>query len=64
MSADPVNLAPEKRLRRWHTWLVVWRVHRWLGFVAGALIVLLSATGSLLVVHHELEAWLERDRRF
>lgn len=64
VSADPVNLAPEKRLRRWHTWLVVWRVHRWLGFVAGALIVLLSATGSLLVVHHELEAWLERDRRF
>lgn len=64
MSAPLHSLAAETRVRRWHTWLVVWRVHRWLGFVAGALLVLLSATGSLLVVHHELEVWLERDRRF
>ncbi|MBI2514015.1 MAG: PepSY domain-containing protein [Opitutae bacterium] len=64
MSAEPIPLAPETRVRRWHAWLVVWRVHRWLGFLAGALTVLLSATGSLLVVHHELEARLERDRRF
>lgn len=64
VSAEPKTLAPEKRVRRWHTWLVVWRAHRVLGLGVGVLIVLLSATGSLLVVHHELEAWLERDRRF
>jgi uncharacterized iron-regulated membrane protein len=52
---------PARRLRRWHVWLVVWRVHRWLGLGFGALLVLLSASGSLLVVHHELEHWLERD---
>ena len=54
---------PENRVRTWHVWLVVWRVHRWLGLGAGALLVLLSLTGSLLVVHHEIEAFLERDRR-
>lgn len=54
---------PETRLRRWRGWLLVWRVHRWLGLALGGLIVLLSATGSLLVVHHEIEARLERDRR-
>ena len=52
---------PARRLRRWHTWLVVWRVHRWLGLGFGALLVLLSTTGSLLVVHHELEHVFERD---
>jgi uncharacterized iron-regulated membrane protein len=52
---------PARRLRRWHTWLVVWRVHRWLGLGFGALLVLLSATGSLLVVHHELERVFEPD---
>jgi uncharacterized iron-regulated membrane protein len=61
MSASPTF--PENRLRTWHAWLVVWRVHRWLGLGAGALLVLLSLTGSLLVVHHEIEAFLERDRR-
>lgn len=54
-------LSPEHRLRRWHAWLVVWRVHRWLGLGFGALLVLLSATGSLLVVHHELEHAFERE---
>ena len=53
--------APARRIRRWHTWLLVWRVHRWLGLAAGALLILLSATGSLLVVHHELERWFEPD---
>ena len=52
-------IPPGLRLRRWHTWLVVWRVHRWLGFGFGALLVLLSVSGSLLVLHHELEHWLE-----
>lgn len=54
---------PENRVRTWQVWLVVWRVHRWLGLGAGALLVLLSLTGSLLVVHHEIEAMLEHDRR-
>jgi uncharacterized iron-regulated membrane protein len=54
-------LEPARRLRRWHTWLVVWRVHRWLGLGFGALLVLLSASGSLLVVHHELEHMFERE---
>jgi len=38
----------------------VWRVHRWLGLVDGALLILMSATGSLLVVHHEIERIVER----
>lgn len=54
-------LEPARRLRRWHTWLVVWRVHRWLGLGFGAVLVLLSATGSLLVVHHELERLFEKE---
>jgi uncharacterized iron-regulated membrane protein len=54
---------PENRVRTWQVWLLVWRVHRWLGLGAGALLVLLSLTGSLLVVHHEIEAMLEPDRR-
>ncbi len=54
-------VAPETRLRAWQVWLLVWRVHRWLGFAAAALLVLLSVSGSLLVVHHELEAIFERD---
>jgi uncharacterized iron-regulated membrane protein len=57
--ATTLPLEPARRLRRWHTWLVVWRVHRWLGLGFGALLVLMSATGSLLVVHHELERWFE-----
>lgn len=64
MTSATSTLPPEpaRQLRRWHTWLVVWRVHRWLGLGCGALLVLLSASGSLLVVHHELEHWFEHDR--
>ncbi len=51
---------PARRLRRWHAWLVVWRVHRWLGLVGGALLILMSASGSLLVVHDEIERIIER----
>jgi uncharacterized iron-regulated membrane protein len=51
---------PEIRVRSWHAWLLVWRVHRVLGLFFAALLVLLSLTGSLLVVHHELEAVFER----
>ncbi len=60
-ATSTLTLEPARRLRRWHAWLVVWRVHRWLGLGFGALLVLLSATGSLLVVHHELEHLFERD---
>lgn len=63
MSLTAPTLPPEpaRRLRRWHAWLVVWRVHRWLGLGFGALLVLLSTTGSLLVVHHELEHVFEKE---
>lgn len=53
---------PAQRVRRWHTYLVVWAVHRVLGLGFGALILLASVTGGLLVMHHELETILERDR--
>lgn len=57
-----LSASPASRVRSWHVWLLVWRTHRWIAFGFGALLVLMSATGSLLVVHHELEALLEADR--
>ncbi len=53
---------PAARIRRWHTHLVVWAVHRVLGLACGALILVASATGGLLVMHHELETVVERGR--
>lgn len=50
---------PATRIRSWQVWLLVWRVHRWIAFGFGALLVLMSATGSLLVLHHELEQVIE-----
>lgn len=61
-AASNAPLSPATRLHRWHVWLVVWRVHRWLAFAFGALLVLLSATGSLLVLHKEIERRVERER--
>lgn len=61
IAANTLPPEPARRLRRWHVWLVVWRAHRWLGLGLGALLVLLSATGSLLVVHHELEHVFEKE---
>ncbi len=55
-------LAPNQRIRRWHTYLVVWAVHRVLGLVFGALILLASLTGGLLVMHKEIERIVERER--
>ncbi|MCX6955187.1 MAG: PepSY-associated TM helix domain-containing protein [Verrucomicrobia bacterium] len=55
-------LQPAQRIRRWHTYLVVWKLHRWLGLACAALLLLLSVTGSLLVAHHELERLVEPDR--
>ena len=53
---------PTQRIRRWHTYFVVWTVHRVLGLGFGALVLLASVTGGLLVLHHELEHLVERDR--
>ncbi len=39
------------------------RLHRWLGLGGGALVVFSCLTGSLLVFHHELDAWLNRELR-
>lgn len=63
MFAGAPTLPPEpaRQLRGWRMWLIVWRVHRLLGLGLGAVVLLLSATGSLLVVHHELERVFERD---
>lgn len=36
-------------------------VHRWLGIVLGAFVVLAGATGSLLAFHHEIDAMLAPD---
>ncbi len=41
--------------RRRRLWL---RVHRWLGLVAGALLVVISLSGSALVYLKEIDAWL------
>lgn len=51
-----------QRIRRWRLYLVVWAVHRALGLGLGALIVLASLTGGLLVMHQEIERLVERDR--
>lgn len=53
---------PAQRIRRWHTYLIVWTVHRVLALGFGALIVLASLTGGVLVLHHDLERVIERDR--
>ena len=53
---------PQQLIRRWHAWLVVWRVHHWLGLAMGAFIVLASFTGSVLVIHHDVEKWLQPER--
>lgn len=42
--------------RRWRArWLAV---HRWIGFTAGVLLVLIGLTGSVLVYHLEIDEWL------
>jgi uncharacterized iron-regulated membrane protein len=52
-------LEPAQRVRRWHTYLLVWTLHRVLGLGLGVLILLMSATGGVLVMHHEIERMLE-----
>ena len=51
------TLQPAQRIRRWHTYLAVWAVHRALGLSLALLLLLLSLSGALLVVHHDLERW-------
>ncbi len=55
---SPTHSPPRRTLRR-----VLWSAHSVLGLTFGLLLILLSASGALLVVHHELEDWLERDWR-
>ncbi|BBU60466.1 hypothetical protein MSC49_04010 [Methylosinus sp. C49] len=40
---------------------VLSRIHRWIGFVAGAYFVLAGLTGVVLVYRAELDTWLNRD---
>ncbi|PQO33698.1 PepSY-associated TM helix domain-containing protein [Blastopirellula marina] len=40
-------------------WRALWlSIHRWLGLAAGLVFVLLGLTGSFLVFHHAIDAWL------
>ena len=55
-------LAPEARVRRWRVFLIAWNVHRWLGLAFAAVLIVVSLTGGLLVMHAEIERLLERDR--
>ncbi|HYP17070.1 MAG TPA: PepSY-associated TM helix domain-containing protein [Opitutus sp.] len=55
-------LTPAQRIRRWSAYLWVWRVHRWLALSLGLVIVLLSLTGGILVMHEEVERWLAPER--
>jgi len=59
---ESLALPPEKRINRWHTYLLVWKLHRVLALVFGALLLLMSLSGSLLVLHHEIERAFEPDR--
>jgi uncharacterized iron-regulated membrane protein len=63
MPSDPTTLPPVQRIRRRHWHLVLWRVHRWLGLGLGAILMLLSLTGSLLVLHHDLENRIQPERQ-
>ena len=62
MTSDAITLPPAQRVRRWYAYLLVWRLHQLLGLFFAAVLVLLSATGSLLVVHQEIERVIEPDR--
>jgi uncharacterized iron-regulated membrane protein len=56
------TLSPSQRIRRWSLFLWLWRLHRWLGLGLGVVILVLSVTGGLLVLHHDLERLLYPDR--
>ena len=52
----------ENRVRRWSIHLRLWKLHRWLALGFGAVLVIVSVSGGLLVMHPEIERVLERDR--
>ncbi|HTO03228.1 MAG TPA: PepSY-associated TM helix domain-containing protein, partial [Opitutus sp.] len=62
MTAKPLTILPSQRIRRWHSYLVVWKFHRWLGLAGALVLVVLSLSGSLLVIHHELDRIVEPNR--
>lgn len=62
MAFDAITLPPTQRVQRWYAYLLVWRVHQLLGLFFAAVLMLLSVTGSLLVIHQEIERVLEPDR--
>ena len=53
---------PAQRVRRWHTYLVAWALHRVIALGFGVVILLMSATGGVLVMHHEIERRVEPAR--
>ena len=60
--APTLDPAAARRVRRWNWFLQLWRLHRWLGLAFGAVIVVISLTGSLLILSDEAERLLHRDR--
>lgn len=55
-------LSPAQRIHRWSVYLWAWRLHRWIGWSLGLLIILLSLTGGILVMHGEVERRLAPER--
>lgn len=62
MTAEALTILPSQRIRRWHAYLVVWKFHRWLGLAGAVVLVVLSLSGSLLVIHHDLDRLFEPNR--
>lgn len=57
-----LDRAAARRVRRWNWYLQLWRLHRWLGIGFGAVIVVVSLSGSALVLAPELERLVHRER--
>jgi uncharacterized iron-regulated membrane protein len=58
MTANTADPAPRRR----SAFVVVWRIHRWIGLGFAAVLIVVSVSGGLLVMHPELERVIERDR--
>lgn len=60
--AGQVSAGAPGRSHRAHVWRKGWlRLHLYLGLWAGALLVIVGLTGSVLVFMNELDAWLNLD---
>ena len=55
---------PVQRIRRWHTYLVVWTLHRVVGLAVGILLILMSVVILLIgLVSEQISSlWFEGRR--